>query len=49
MILDDFGYPTHALKRFDNDTRVATIFDITFGRARLAIAKSGDQAYDDIW
>lgn len=48
MIVDDLGQPVFALKRFA-DGAVATVIELTFGRARIVISRSHPSYYDDGW
>lgn len=47
MMLDDLGLPVYALKRFG--VAVATVIELTYGRARIVISKTDLTYYDDGW
>lgn len=47
MIVDDLGMPVFALKRFGE--AVATVVELTYGRARIVISRSDPSFYDDGW
>lgn len=48
MTVDDLGLPVYALKRFDGGA-VATVIELTYGRARIVISRTDLSYYDDGW
>lgn len=47
MIVDDLGLAVYALKRFG--VAVATVIELTYGRARIVISRTDPSFYDDGW